>query len=141
MNNNCLFCGIIEKRVPADIVFENETVVAFMDIHPTRPGHLLVVPKTHAKNVFDASWEALEPMFQFATKIAGALVKAVSADGVNFIMNNGSASGQMIFHSHLHLVPRFADDGLRHWPAMERTKEDIASDAEKIREELKAPPL
>jgi len=105
-----LFVKIINREIPAHIVYEDELVIAFLDINPVNTGHTLVVPKNKFVNIFDGDPETLARMMKIAQKIAKALVENKSADGVNLIMNNGEAAGQDVWHSHLHVVPRLTDD-------------------------------
>jgi histidine triad (HIT) family protein len=102
-----IFEKIIAREVPADIVYEDETVIAFLDISPIRKGHTLVVPKKKFENIFDGDPETLEHMIRAAQKIARALVHATGAHGVNILMNNGHAAGQDVPHAHMHIIPRF----------------------------------
>ncbi|HQU07851.1 MAG: hypothetical protein B7X04_02160 [Parcubacteria group bacterium 21-54-25] len=128
-----LFAKIIRREIPADVVYEDDETLAFLDIHPNNPGHTLVIPKEPAQNIFDISDEALSAMTRTARKIAPAIMRAVDADGMNLVMNNKKAAGQLVFHAHLHLIPRFADDGLRSWPRKEYAPGEAGAVAEKIR--------
>jgi len=105
-----IFTKIINREIPAHIVYEDDVVIAFLTIEPINPGHTLVVPKTPFVNIFDGHPEALGHMMQVAQKISQALIAAELADGVNLIMNNGETAGQEVFHAHLHVVPRRTGD-------------------------------
>lgn len=105
-----IFSKIIAREIPADIVYEDETVLAFLDIKPVNYGHTLVIPKDYYTNAFDAEPEVLAQMMKVAQKIAKALKTAGLADGVNFTMNNGEIAEQEVFHAHLHVIPRLRDD-------------------------------
>jgi histidine triad (HIT) family protein len=105
-----IFTKIINRQIPADIVFENDAVIAFLTIEPITPGHTLVVPKKVFSNIFDADEAVMGQMLSVAKKISSALVEAGLADGVNLIMNNGASAGQEVFHAHIHVVPRTQDD-------------------------------
>ncbi len=105
-----IFSKIISREIPADIVYEDEYVVAFLDIKPINHGHTLVVPKTACADALACDTETLARMMVVAQKIALALSETLSCDGVNFIMNNGEVAGQEVFHAHLHVIPRFTDD-------------------------------
>jgi histidine triad (HIT) family protein len=131
---DCLFCKIVAGEISAARVYENATVVSFLDINPVNFGHTLVVPKTHYRNIFDAPEAALCALMAAAKKIAPAVKNAVSGDGVNLIMNNERAAGQIIDHTHLHIVPRFADDGFRHW---EGRRKYADGEAEKMAANIK----
>ncbi|WFR72280.1 HIT family protein [Prescottella defluvii] len=110
--SHCVFCAIIAGESEASIVYDDEHTIAFMDIRPFTPGHLLVVPKTHAANL-----AALDPadggrLFQVGQRMAAALREStVAADGINFFLADGAAAGQEVFHVHLHVVPRTVGDG------------------------------
>lgn len=106
-----IFSKIIAKEVPADIVYEDDFVLAFLDIHPIQPGHTQVIPKTPSTDGLSCSPEDLARLMVVAQKIGLALKDVVSCDGINFIMNNGEAAGQEVPHTHLHVIPRFSDDG------------------------------
>ena len=106
-----IFTKIIEREIPADIVFENEEVIAFVDIAPVNKGHVLVVPKRPFENLFDGDEEMLCAMIVAAKNLAPVVRDAVGADGVTLVMNNGSDVGQEVMHAHLHIVPRFKNDG------------------------------
>ena len=102
-----IFKKIIDREIPADIVYEDDVVLAFLDIHPVRKGHTLVIPKEECVNIFDAKPEVLGHMMVVAQKIARALMKSTDAKGVNIHMNNGHEAGQDVPHAHLHVIPRF----------------------------------
>lgn len=102
-----IFEKIIARQIPADIVYEDETVIAFLDINPVRKGHTLVVPKKKFENIFDGDAETLGTMMGVAQKVARAILKATGAHGVNILMNNGHAAGQDVPHAHMHVIPRW----------------------------------
>ena len=130
--SDCIFCKIIKKGTPADFVYENDKVVAFLDIRPINKGHLLVVPKKHFTDMLATPDDVLAEISSVAKKIAAAAVKATNADGFNIGMNNGAAAGQLVMHAHLHVIPRFSNDGLRHWPGKELPKEEMQEIRNKI---------
>jgi histidine triad (HIT) family protein len=134
---DCLFCKIVAGAVPAARVYEDAATVAFLDINPVNFGHALVVPREHRKNVFDAPEATLCAMVAAGKKLASAVKSAVAADGVNLIMNNERAAGQLIDHAHLHIVPRFATDGFRHWTGRRKYADgEMAAVAENIKARL-----
>lgn len=102
-----IFKKIIDREIPADIVYEDEHVLAFLDINPVRRGHTLVIPKKECVNIFDAEPETMSRMIVVAQKIAHALQEVVGAKGVTICMNNGDAADQDVPHAHIHVVPRF----------------------------------
>lgn len=110
-----IFTKIINHEIPANIIYEDDTVVAFLDINPVHKGHTLVVPKKPFENIFDADTAVLSHMYAVAKPIAQAIKKATECGGVNLVMNNGAAAGQEVFHAHLHIIPRFTDDAAVSW--------------------------
>lgn len=134
--SDCIFCKIINKELPADFVYENDRIVAFLDIHPNNPGHTLVVPKEHHEDLLETPDETLAEILAKTKIIASAIMNAVNAEGFNSIFNTKPAAGQVIFHTHLHIIPRFSDDGLKHWPEKDMSKEEMQSIKEKIVSEL-----
>lgn len=111
-----IFTKIINREIPADIVYEDDTVIAFFTIEPINYGHTLVVPKVPFVNIFDGDPATLGHMIAVAQKIAHALVTVNLAEGVNLVMNNGEAAGQEVFHAHIHVIPRLTDDDAFHIP-------------------------
>ncbi|NCN52588.1 HIT family protein [Candidatus Parcubacteria bacterium] len=109
---DCIFCKIVAKEIPASIAYEDDVVLAFLDITPTNKGHVLIVPKEHARNVFDTPKETLEKMVIVAQNIARGMQDALGAEGATLVMNNEPAGGQEVFHTHLHVIPRFTNDGI-----------------------------
>ena len=114
---SCLFCRIIRAELPCAKVYEDETVLAFLDIHPIAKGHTLVVPKAHAPTLFDVSPAIAGPLFAAMQQVGKAIMEVTGATGINCVQNNFSDAGQVIFHAHWHLVPRFPGDGLLQVPS------------------------
>ena len=106
MEKDCLFCKIISGEIPSAKVYEDEYSFAFLDINPINPGHTLLVPKRHFANLYETSDETLKELTPIIKKLAIAVKKAVSADGINIGMNNDPAAGQLVFHAHFHIIPR-----------------------------------
>jgi histidine triad (HIT) family protein len=134
---DCLFCKIIKGELPSLKVYENEKVLAFLDIRPVHAGHTLVIPKVHSLNIFDIAPEDWAAVAEAVRMLAGATDKAVDADGVNIAMNNREHAGQVVPHSHVHIIPRFKDDGLKLMPQREYNEGEAEQTAEKIRATLK----
>ncbi len=132
---DCLFCKIINKEIPSTQVYEDDTVYAFLDIHPVNPGHVLIAPKKHSTNLMDIEDADMEAVIRLSKKIAQALT-AQGAAGINLEMNNGQVAGQVIPHTHLHVVPRTESDGLKHWPGKEYAPGEAEAVAEGIRKNL-----
>jgi histidine triad (HIT) family protein len=106
-DKSCIFCKIALKQAPASIIYEDETVMAFLDIRPLNEGHTLVIPKKHYVDIFDIPENLLRQFHKVAKKASFAVKKAANADGISIIQQNGKAAGQDIFHLHVHVVPRF----------------------------------
>jgi len=108
-----------------------------LDIHPNNPGHTLIVPKEHHADLLETPDDVLAEILSKAKKIAPAIMKAVKADGFNSIFNTKPAAGQMVFHTHMHIIPRFTNDGLKHWPDKHLSAEELKKTKDKITAELK----
>ena len=133
----CIFCEIVAGRIPSATVYEDEHVFAFMDIAPANPGHLLVIPKQHYRNIFDMPAEVGSKIMEAAILLAKAIRKALNPDGLNLFQSNEAAAFQTVFHFHLHLIPRWETDPLRlPWQPSEGDIEEIGEIASKIREVL-----
>lgn len=139
--SDCIFCKIINGEIPCAKVYEDEHVLAFMDIMQVTKGHTLVIPKVHKENVFELTPDLAKNFFESVTKVAGAVKKQLNPKGLNLINNNGKEAGQTVFHYHMHIVPRYGkDDGLGIvWKSHQSdyTAEDLAKLAETIQEGLK----
>ena len=133
--SDCIFDKIISKEIPAHIVYEDEVVIAFLDLGQVTPGHTLVVPKKHVKDIFEYDEELAAAVFSRIPKIARAL-KAMNPDvtGVNILNNNGEVAFQSVFHSHIHLIPRYKHEegfGLK-WETHDYSHEELATIAQNI---------
>lgn len=115
MNTECLFCKIIKGEIPSIKVWENEYSYAFLDIRPVHPGHVLLVPKEHHANLYDMPDVLLANMAPAIKKLAVAVKKSVAADAINIGMNNDPAAGQVVFHAHIHIMPRYKNDQYKPW--------------------------
>ncbi len=134
--SDCIFCKIIAGEIPSSTVYEDEDVKAILDVNPAAKGHVIVLPKTHAADVFEISDESLSKAVCVAKKIAAALKKTYNCDGVNILQNNGEAAGQTVFHLHIHVIPRFKGDTVSvGWKPGEMPS-DMAETAEAIRANL-----
>ena len=112
--SDCIFCQIVSGQIPSSKVYEDEEVLAFLDITQVTKGHTLVIPKKHYRNMLEMDAEAASSLFARVPKIAKQLQDKLGASGVNIINNNEEAAGQTVFHTHVHLLPRFdATDGLK----------------------------
>ncbi len=111
---SCIFCKIINKEIPGHILFENEHVLAFLDISQSTKGHTLVIPKVHVADVFEMSELAMSEVYKVIPRLASALKTTFNAEGMNIVNNNGAVAGQTVFHYHVHLIPRYNEnDGFK----------------------------
>lgn len=108
--NNCIFCKIAGGEIPSITLYEDGDVKVIFDAGPATKGHALVIPKTHAADVFEISDELLAKAHVVAKKIATALKEVTGCDGVNILQNNGEVAGQSVFHLHIHVIPRYEGD-------------------------------
>lgn len=130
--SECIFCKIVKGDIPSKKVFENDHLIAFLDINPTNPGHTLVVPKEHHEDFLSTPNDILSDILKHVKIIAKAAMSAVNADGFNIIINTKSAAGQVVFHTHFHIIPRFDNDGFKHWPGKQLPEEKMQEVQEKI---------
>lgn len=135
--NDCLFCKIVHGEIPALKVYEDDDVFAFLDIAPVNVGHTLIVPKAHYANCADTPDEALAAAMRAGKRIAAAALAVTGASGYNVGINCGPVAGQVIMHTHVHIMPRFEGDGLKHWAKREVPKEQMEEAARQISERLK----
>lgn len=133
--NSCIFCEILEGAAESSIVYEDHLVTAFMDIQPINPGHLLVVPNSHAAYLSELEPETGARMFKVAQKIAQAIRdSSIRCEGINLFLADGQAAMQEVFHVHLHVIPRFSSDGFgvtfpqRYFSRPPRAELDIAAE-------------
>ncbi|MEK7452566.1 MAG: HIT family protein [Patescibacteria group bacterium] len=138
--SDTVFDKIIRKEIPADILYEDDQVIVFLDVHPSNPGHTLFVPKEDCENLMSTSDTSLAHTLSVVKKIAPAILTAVSATGFNLNTNNGSTAGQVVMHTHFHLIPRFENDGLKFWGHREVTPEELRTLCHKIIDEIKQNP-
>jgi histidine triad (HIT) family protein len=131
---DCLFCKIIAGELPSQQVDSDERTVAFMDISPATRGHALVVPRNHATDLLEADPEDVAAVAVAAQRLAGRAVQRLGADGVNLINSCGAAAWQTVFHLHMHVIPRYADDPLKlPWVPSSGDADEIAATAELLR--------
>jgi histidine triad (HIT) family protein len=130
---DCIFCKIVQGQIPSTKLFETDKVYAFLSIQPVNSGHALIVHKHHHSDIFDTPEEDMKDLAAGAKRIAVALKDALKIDGVNIGMNNGAAAGQVIFHAHLHVIPRLMNDGFKHWQHKDAKPEELKQVADKIK--------
>jgi histidine triad (HIT) family protein len=126
-NETCIFCKIAHGQAPASILYEDEAILAFLDIRPLTEGHTLVITKQHYVDIFDTPEEVLSQIYKVTKQVSTAAKKATNSDGITIIQQNGRAAGQDIFHIHVHVVPRFEGQKLPRFSSLkevERAKLD-----------------
>ena len=132
-DSNCIFCKIANGEIPSTTLYEDEDFRVILDLGPATRGHALLLPKDHYKDLFDLEDEVAAKALVRAKRIAGRLQKAVGADGMNLVQNNGEAAGQTVFHFHMHLIPRYQDDGQKiGWKPGEPSAEELEEIRNKI---------
>ncbi|MCX6121722.1 MAG: HIT family protein [Ignavibacteriales bacterium] len=110
---DCIFCKIASKETPAEVLYENEHVIAVLDINPIHYGHALIIPKQHCNGFLDLPDEIYHSILQAAKIVTQALVQSLTLEGYNLFSNNGTIAGQSVFHFHLHITPRYRNDNIR----------------------------
>jgi histidine triad (HIT) family protein len=134
---DCIFCKIVGGQIPVAKVYEDDAVLAFLDIGPVSTGHTLVIPKVHYGTVDECPADVLTDLVQPICRIAKAVVAATRCDGYNVLCNNGPAAGQVVHHVHFHVIPRTKGDGVfNHWPASEYPEGRMEATAAAIRKNL-----
>ncbi|WP_102347451.1 HIT family protein [Bacillus sp. Marseille-P3661] len=133
---DCIFCKIVAGEIPSAKVYEDEHVLAFLDISQVTKGHTLVIPKKHNENLYDLSTETAQQLFAAVPKITNAIKDQLNPEGLNLVSNTGEKAGQTVFHLHLHLIPRYGEgDGFGAvWKSntSDYTKEDLQNIAASI---------
>lgn len=131
---DCIFCKIIAGEIPSAKVYEDEHVFGFLDIKPFTKGHCLVIPKQHFENVFDISEDALQKVMAAGKKIAENLKNTLQASALNIMQSSGREGGQEVMHFHLHVIPRYPNDGVNFHQAQHQdpTFEELTELAEKL---------
>ncbi|UCE98795.1 MAG: HIT family protein [Planctomycetota bacterium] len=136
-SDDCIFCKIVTGQIPATKIYEDEVILAFLDIGPVSDGHTLVVSRKHFERLHDCPEQFLGQISSSLGKIAKAVASAMDSDGYNVLCNNGKAAGQLVDHLHFHIIPRNTGDGLfDRWPAYKYEQGKIDEIAAKIRENL-----
>jgi histidine triad (HIT) family protein len=137
---DCIFCKIVDGEIPAVKVLDEDRVLVFMDINPASRGHMLVVPKRHAENIFEISEDDLAAVTNAVKRCATAAKEALGAEGITVLQLNGTASDQLVPHLHVHIMPRWKDDGLivSNWEMKAGDMDELHAIAENVKEHLSA---
>jgi len=122
--NDCIFCKIVKGELPSYKVYEDEKTLTFLDINPVHKGHVLIVPKKHSETILDTDEEILKELIVVTKKISKAVYEGLKCDGFNISMNQFKHGGQVVPHLHIHVIPRFKEDGLGAWPPKEYESEE-----------------
>lgn len=134
MNEECLFCRIVDGELPAWKVYEDGHFLAFLDVNPASKGHVLVIPKEHYPGLLDMSEHDLRHVMKVVQEVASAVVEATDADGFNILQSNNPVAGQQVFHVHFHIIPRNHGDNVE----IEWDEGDLIEDeAEDLLKEIK----
>ena len=110
-DDNCIFCKLANGEIPTRSIYQDDTFNVILDADPATKGHALILPKDHYANLFELPDEVAAKAFVLAKKLAAVMKERLHADGVNLVQNNGELAGQTVFHFHLHLIPRYENDG------------------------------
>ncbi|MFH0846176.1 MAG: HIT family protein [Patescibacteria group bacterium] len=122
---DCLFCKIVAGEIPCHKIYEDAKFLAFLDISPVNKGHTLIIPKKHSRNILEMNETLLGEMMVLVKKISNNIKTQLKADGINIMSNNEAEAGQIIFHTHIHIIPRFKEDGFHHWSGKAYTEGEI----------------
>jgi histidine triad (HIT) family protein len=134
--DSCIFCKIVRKEAPSSVIYEDDEVLAFMDIRPVAEGHALVISKEHFENIFDVPEDVICRIHKIVKRVALALKETIKPDGISIVQQNGSAANQDIFHIHVHLIPRYEGQKMRFGEATSMAREKLDRVAEKINSAL-----
>ncbi len=110
--SDCIFCKIINGEIPSATIYENEEFKVILDRFPANEGHILILPKVHSANIFEIDPQLAGRLFTLATKIAKEMKRTLGLEHLNVMQNNGTVAGQTVYHFHLHLIPRYKNDGI-----------------------------
>lgn len=133
MMSDCIFCKIAQGEIPSQTIYEDEVFRVILDLGPAARGHALILPKEHAANIYELSDETAAGAFVLGKKMAGIMREKLKCDGLNLIQNNGETAGQTVNHFHIHVIPRYKDDGQQiGWVRGEPSQEEL----ETVRREI-----
>ena len=135
MDPDCIFCKLANGVFPTNFIYEDEDFKVILDANPATKGHSLILPKKHFKNILDADEEILKKIFPLAKKLSNKLIEVLKCDGVNVLQNNNKAAGQVVFHLHVHLIPRYKDEKehLISWKPNKFSDEEMKNIAESLK--------
>lgn len=132
--DNCIFCKIANGEIPSRTVWEDDDFRAILDLGPATKGHTLILPKDHAANLYELPAELSAKVLPVAQKVAAILKEKLGCEGLNLVQNNGEIAGQTVMHFHLHLIPRYANDGQKIlWDPKQPSAEELDEILAKIK--------
>lgn len=135
MNENCIFCKIANGEIPSKTLYEDADFRVILDLSPATKGHALILPKAHAENLYELPEEAAAKILPVAKSVATNMKAKLNCDGLNLVQNNGEAAGQTVMHFHMHVIPRYENDGQKiNWVPGESTPEELEAVAKQITE-------
>ena len=124
--DNCIFCKIANGEIPSNTVYEDKNFRVILDLGPATRGHALLIPKEHADNLYELPEELAAEVLPAAKKVAAAMRKKLQCDGLNLVQNNGETAGQTVMHFHLHMIPRYENDGQQiNWTPGNPSQEEL----------------
>ena len=126
MKDDCIFCKLANGVFPTNSIYEDEDFNVILDLSPATKGHALILPKAHADNLYQLPDEIASKVFVLAKKLAASMTEKLGCDGFNVVQNNGAVAAQTVFHFHMHLIPRYENDGQRiSWNPLEVSAEEL----------------
>ncbi len=134
MNKDCIFCKIANGEIPSKTIYEDESFRVILDLAPATKGHALILPKSHADNLYELPEEVAAKVLPVAKQVAAKMKANLQCDGLNLVQNNGESAGQTVMHFHMHMIPRYANDGQQiNWVPGESAQDELESVANQIR--------
>ncbi len=131
--DDCIFCKIANGEIPSKTLYEGELFRVILDLGPAAKGHALILPKEHYANLYELPDETAGKVMMLAKKMAVQMTEKLDCDGFNLVQNNGEVAGQTVFHFHMHLIPRYTDDGQKiGWKPLEPTQEELEATQNQI---------
>lgn len=135
-DTNCIFCKIANGEIPSKTLYEDEEFRVILDLGPASKGHALILPKDHYANLYELPEETAGAVMKLAKKMAAQMTERLGCEGFNLVQNNGELAGQTVFHFHMHLIPRYQDDGQKiGWKPQEVSQEELEETRKRITEE------
>lgn len=125
-DTNCIFCKIANGEIPSKTLYEDDKFRVILDLGPASKGHALILPKAHYADLYELPEETAGEVMKLAKKMAAQMTQRLGCEGFNLVQNNGELAGQTVFHFHMHLIPRYRDDGQKiGWKPQEATQEEL----------------